>query len=216
MVDLVDDGSNGQTDDTTTTYTYTGTLQTGKEVIESYSTAVISDTTFDYNLQGRLEKVTIDTYTSGSIGKREVTSYEYDDKGIRVSAHHTVDEGNDSTLEVDETTTYLNDPMNHTGYSQVVEEATVDNLTMSEAERVIYTLGLDILQQVKYDSNHPTGLNSLMLYDGHGSVRMLTDMLAAVTIVNSIPQIFTYDAYQPVDFLSTRPNLQLISSRPVT
>ncbi|MAT15363.1 MAG: hypothetical protein CMJ46_08850, partial [Planctomyces sp.] len=196
VVDLVDDGSNGQTDDTTTTYTYTGTLQTGKQVIATYSTTVISDTTFDYNLHGRLEAATIDTYTSGSISKREVTSYEYDDKGIRVSAHHTIDEGNDGILEVDETTTYLNDPMNHTGYSQVIEEVTVDNLnSQAEVERLIYTLGLDILQQVKYDVSHPTGLNSFMLYDGHGSMRMLTDMLAAVTVVNSIPQIFTYDAY---------------------
>ncbi|QDU80100.1 hypothetical protein Pla110_18220 [Polystyrenella longa] len=86
--------------------------------------------------------------------------------------------------------------MNHTGYSQVIEEVTVDNLnSMSETERVIYTLGLDVLQQVKYDSANPTGLNSIMLHDGHGSVRMLTDMLAAVTIYNSIPQIFAYDAY---------------------
>ncbi|MCA9042511.1 MAG: hypothetical protein KDA65_19305 [Planctomycetaceae bacterium] len=67
-----------------------------------------------------------------------MTEYEYDDKGIRVSAHHTVDDGNDGSLEVDETTTYLNDPMNHTGYSQVIEEVTYDNLAQAETDRAIY------------------------------------------------------------------------------
>ncbi|MEZ6044193.1 MAG: putative Ig domain-containing protein [Planctomycetaceae bacterium] len=195
VVGNVDDGVNLETDDTTTTYSYTGTLQTGKEVKETYSNTVLTDTTFDYNLQGRMETVTIDTYTSGSISKREVTVYDYDDTGIRVSAHHTVDEGNDSTLEVNETTTYLNDPLNHTGYSQVIEEVTEDNLTMSESERVVYTLGLDLIQQVKYDSVNPAGLSNALLYDGHGSVRMLTDMLGALAVYNSIPQNFTYDAY---------------------
>ncbi|QDU82488.1 tRNA(Glu)-specific nuclease WapA precursor [Polystyrenella longa] len=196
VVGNVDDGTNLETDDTTTTYSYTNTLQTGKEVKATYANTVLTDTSFDYNLQGRLETVTIDTYTSGSISGQEITTFEYDDRGIRVSAHHAVDSDYDSNLEVDETTTYLNDPMNHTGYSQVIEEVTVDNLnSQAETERVIYTLGLDVLQQVKYDSANPTGLNSIMLHDGHGSVRMLTNMLAAVTVVNSIPQIFTYDAY---------------------
>ncbi|QDU80097.1 tRNA(Glu)-specific nuclease WapA precursor [Polystyrenella longa] len=203
VVGNVDDGTNFETDDTTTTYSYTNTLQTAKQVIETYSTDVISNTTYGFNLQGRMDEVVTDTYDSnGDVVRRETATYEYDDKGIRVEATQKVEVDHDTDpltalqVESDETTTYLSDPMNHTGYSQVIEEVTVDNLnSMSETERVIYTLGLDVLQQVKYDSANPTGLNSIMLHDGHGSTRMLTDMLGAVTIVNSIPQIFTYDAY---------------------
>ncbi|MCA9039981.1 MAG: RHS repeat-associated core domain-containing protein, partial [Planctomycetaceae bacterium] len=189
VIGLVDDGTNMETDDTTTTYTYTGTLQTGKEVKETYSTTVLTDTTSEYNLQGRLSEVTIDTYTSGSISKREVTEYEYDDKGIRVSAHHTVDDGNDSSLEVDETTTYLNDPMNFTGYSQVLEEYTYDNLTTSDVETILYTLGYDQLNQTRYNTSTPSGEILYFLTDGHGSVRLLVDDIA------DFVENYAYDAY---------------------
>ncbi|QDU82504.1 tRNA nuclease WapA precursor [Polystyrenella longa] len=195
VIGLVDDGVNLETDDTTATYSYTGTQLTGKEVKATYADEVISNTTSEFNLQGRLSKVTIDTYTSGVVSKQEVTEYEYDVKGIRVSSHHTVDEGNDSTLEVDEMTTYLNDPYNPTGYSQVLEEVTYDNLVQTETERTIFTLGLDLINQVTFDSLNSNGLHATFLYGGHGSTRILTDFLGAISVYNSVLQIFRYDAY---------------------
>ena len=152
---------------------------------------MLTDTAFDYNLQGRLETITIDTFTNGSISKREVTEYEYNDMGIRVSAQHTVDEGNDSKLEVDETTTYLNDPMNFTGYSQVFEEYTYDNLTTSDVETILYTLGYDQLNQVRYDTSTPSGQILYFLTDGHGSVQLLVDDVA------DLVEQYAYDSYGP-------------------
>ena len=60
------------------------------------------------------------------------------------------------------TTDYLIDPSNHTGYTQVLREKEESNAT-------VYTIGHDVLAQV--GSTMP----KYFLYDGHGSVRHLTE-----------------------------------------
>lgn len=188
-------------DDTYTVYTYDGTLQTGKAVYMKYDydnvsgTKPTTDTTYEFNLQGRMSKVIIETWSGGSQISEEIVEYEYDHNGIRVETHHTEDTNNDGTLEVDETTTHLVDHDNFTGYAQTIEEVTYDNLAQAEKARRIYTLGHDIISQFTKNSTYTSGLNTVFLYDGHGSTRILTDMTAGIATYNSIKQIFKYDAY---------------------
>ncbi|MCA9039539.1 MAG: hypothetical protein KDA65_04250, partial [Planctomycetaceae bacterium] len=201
VVGNVDDGINLETDDRVTTYSYTNTLRTGK-LVEDSSGNDLANTTYSFNLQGRMDEVVTDTYDSnGDVIRRETATYEYDDMGIRVEATNKVEVDHDSNpstaLQVDseETTTYLNDPMNHTGFSQVIEEVTYDQLAEAEVDRSIYIFGHDILSQFRINSVNPTGASFFFQYDGHGSTRMLTNLLGEVAAYNSISQIFTYDAY---------------------
>jgi RHS repeat-associated protein len=79
------------------------------------------------------------------------------------------------------TTKYLVDTNNPTGYAQVVEEISSGNV------RRVYTFGDSLISQ-----NQLIGGNwvpSFYGYDGHGSVRYLTDSGGAVT------DTYTYDAF---------------------
>jgi len=73
-------------------------------------------------------------------------------------------DGNRVQKDVDGTvTTYLIDPYNHTGYSQVLKET-----TDSGPQTTVYMMGDDVLAQVT-DTADP----EYLLYDGHGSTRQL-------------------------------------------
>ena len=78
--------------------------------------------------------------------------------------------------------TYLVDELNPTGYAQVVEERTNGAVTRT------YTYGHDLLAQ---DTREGSGQwrASYFGYDGHGSVRLLTDELGSVT------DTYAYDAF---------------------
>ncbi|MFO1430601.1 MAG: RHS repeat-associated core domain-containing protein [Candidatus Competibacteraceae bacterium] len=67
------------------------------------------------------------------------------------------------------TTHYLVDTLNPTGYAQVLEE--IENGTVVRR----YTYGLDLISQ------HQAGGVSFYGYDGHGSVRGLTDEIGVAT-----------------------------------
>ncbi|MEZ6048649.1 MAG: putative Ig domain-containing protein [Planctomycetaceae bacterium] len=184
VVGDVDDGVNLETNDRVTTYSYTGTLRTGK-LVEDSSGNDLQNITFGYNLQGRMDEVITDYYdANGDVIRKETTTYQYNDQGIRVEATNKVEVDHDSNpatplqIESDETTTYLNDPGNFTGYNQVLEEVTYDNLAQAEKDRTIYTLGLDIISQFRVNVDYTAGFNAVFHYDGHGSTRMLTDMTA--------------------------------------
>jgi RHS repeat-associated protein len=79
------------------------------------------------------------------------------------------------------TTKYLVDANNPTGYAQVVEE--------SQGGQVVrqYTYGYDLISQRQLISGN--WQTSFYQYDGHGSVRGLTDASGALT------DTFTYDAF---------------------
>ena len=101
----------------------------------------------------------------------DVIGYSYDPDGIRVEK-----ESGGTATE------YLIDPDNLTGYSQVFSESDgVDTLT--------YIIGLDVLAQVA------GGTPQYFEYDGHGSVRRLTDDSGAVIGSPDNEQIYHYDAY---------------------
>jgi YD repeat-containing protein len=86
------------------------------------------------------------------------------------------------------TTRYLIDTESLTGYAQVVEELQ-NTLAAPATFNVVrkYTYGLDLISQ-----NRKVGTSNVAHfygYDGHGSVRQLTDAFGNVT------DTFTYDAF---------------------
>ncbi|MEX0727342.1 MAG: RHS repeat-associated core domain-containing protein, partial [Planctomycetaceae bacterium] len=174
--------------DQTTTYGYTGTQQTQKTVTEGSQTT--STTNYEYNLDGRLKTVTITGYTSGSPSRVEKTTYGYDHTGIRVSTLFQVDADVNESFEEQTKTTYLIDQHNFTGYQQVLE-ATVTNVVTSDLiKKVVYTIGHDQIAQTTFTpAGDPEGETLVFHMDGHGSTRVVTDLVATIL------QIFAYDAF---------------------
>ena len=101
-----------------------------------------------------------------SLNNGSVT-YVYDGDGNRVS----------KTVS-GVTTNYLVDTNNHTGYAQVVEELQSGSVTKQ------FTFGHDLISQRIIG-----GALSFYSYDGHGSVRQLTDSTSSVT------DTYDYDAF---------------------
>ncbi len=171
----------------TTTYTYDVTQQASKTILSVSS--VQSVVLYTYDLQGRMETVIADTIdTDGStILSRSTTTFDYDTSGIRVFEEHTVDAGNDGTLETHTQTTYLADHRNQTGYAQTVLQLETDVLT-SETTRTDTTYGLDEITQTTTDPNG-NATTYVFLHDGRGSTRALTNMSSGIV------ETYTYDAY---------------------
>ncbi|MGB0743337.1 MAG: LamG-like jellyroll fold domain-containing protein [Opitutales bacterium] len=103
----------------------------------------------------------------------------YDGNGDRVRKNVQT-----SPLELPISTFYLVDRNNLTGYAQVVEE-----ITQGGAVQVIYSYGLDLISQDRYDASTDSWTQSFYHYDGLGSVRALTDSAGSVT------DEYTYDAW---------------------
>ena len=108
---------------------------------------------------------------------------------MRVSAFHEMDTDGNGIYDTATLTEYLNDPSNHTGYSQVlkVTEYSIDNETRTVAKEIFYTIGLDQISQTLSDSEGTT--THFFTFDGHGSTRVLLDAGFAIA------QIYSYDAY---------------------
>jgi len=126
----------------------------------------VKRTVYEYNLQNRLSVVK--TSSDGGTTWDTVTEYKYDPDGNRVQKTFGAD-----------TTTYLVDSQNLTGYSQVFVENDGTN-------KIAYIIGDDILVQA-------TGTQQAdiqyLLYDGHGSTRQMTDNGGQIT------ESYSYDAY---------------------
>ncbi len=135
--------------------------------------------TFDNN-----DRLNSDTYDANGNTKQSngrTFSYDYENKLTSTSDGITIvydGDGNRVSKTVNGVTTnYLVDTNNLTGYAQVVEELQNGNVVKQ------YTYGHDLISQ-----NH-NGVVSFYNYDGHGSVRQLTDNLGSVT------DTYTYDAF---------------------
>ncbi len=121
---------------------------------------------YEYDLQGRLAKATTTPYYEGSPETPTVAQYGYNADGIRTSR-----------TEGSQTTTYLVDSHNPTGYAQVLEETTA-GITTS------YIIGDDVFAQ-----HTATDGFEYLLYDGHGSARQLVDDS------QNLRDSYSYDAY---------------------
>ena len=176
----------------TTTYSYDRTQQTGKTVTQSDSSSV--ETVFTYDLQGRMHTATITTKDTLGVAIRiERATYDYDSKGIRISALQEIDTNADSIWDQRTQTEFLVDHNNHTGYQQVVRETHYDADTGLITKTVDYSFGHDEISQTtrQYDASGNVISEETLIFghDGHSNVRVLTDLAAAVV------QMFVYDAY---------------------
>ncbi len=163
----------------TTSYDWDGPEQVGKTVTEGGVTT--SQTQMEYDVAGRLSKVTITTYTSGQASSIVTQEFTYDTDGIKVTQTETVDSDADGTVDSTTSTEYLNDKQNHTGYSQVIEERTDDG---TQTRTTTYTIGHDVIAQFS------AAVGALVLLtDAHGSTRAVANAAAEVQ------QQYLYDAY---------------------
>jgi hypothetical protein len=136
-----------------------------------------------------MEVATVETRNpSGTLLRRERTTYYYDHIGISVSAINVVDANGDGTFETVTKTEYLNDPNNFTGYSQVLRE-TVKDANGNAIKQIDDTLGHDqIIQAV---TENGTTTVHIFATDGHGSVRVLLDMVGAIAQGSHLGQRMT-------------------------
>ena len=180
----------------TNTYEYNKTQQH----IESGTVdGIHTSQTFEYNLQGLLESVSVIKSNSAI---RTRTSYEYDSTGTRTSsARFTRDSLGSGLWEIASRTEFLTDSENHTGYSQVLQETTYEGGVATK--KVIFTVGHDQISQSTLAREAGTETWSLESdawfgTDGHGSVRVLYDFAAAIAkdLANAARlQVYTFDAY---------------------
>jgi RHS repeat-associated protein len=171
--------------DRATIYGYDHTQQTSKVVSENGIKQ--NETTFEYDAQGRMSVVTITTFAEdGTKTRIERTSYGYGADGIRVSALHEIDADADGEFETSKLTEYLNDPLNITGYSQVIKQTETD-LQTGEQANIIYIIGHSKISQIVVKNG--TEQEYYFTFDGHGSTRALTDFAGAIL------ELYAFDAY---------------------
>jgi RHS repeat-associated protein len=157
------------------------------------------------------DRLTTDSYdangnTVASSGNGYV--YDFENRLLKVNAGTpqeisiTYDgEGNRASKTVGGVTTkFLVDTNNPTGYAQVVEELSVVGSQLSVIRQ--YTYGNDLISQRQLIAGN--WQTSWYQYDGHGSVRSLTNSAGSVT------DTFTYDAFGVlIARTGTTPNLYL-------
>jgi RHS repeat-associated protein len=122
------------------------------------------------------------TIISGN--RTEITKYKYGTDGIRVSAEHEVWE--DGELKSKTKTEYLNDPLNITGYSQVLKQTETD-IVANEETVTTYLIGHQRISQIVVKNG--TEQEYYFTFDGHGSTRVLLDFAGAIA------QLYSFDAY---------------------
>jgi RHS repeat-associated protein len=162
-------------------YTYDAV---GNRLQTTSTLAGVAAGAFTYDADDRL---TSDTYdadgnTTSSGGIADV--YDFENRLVQHGAVTVVYDGDGSRVSKTAggvTTKYLVVDMNPTGFPQVLEESGSDGST----RKLVY--GLQRISQRQ--SVGSTTLTSFYIYDGHGSVRALTDASGTVT------DTYDYDAF---------------------
>ena len=144
--------------------------------------APISNQTFTYDANDRITTEIYDANGNTLDSSGKIYSYDFENRivgmnGSTVTIAYDGD-GNRVAKTVNGVTTlYLVDTLNPTGYSQVIEE--IASGTVQRA----YTWGLKLISQ-----RQASGV-SYYGFDGHGSVRLLTDATSVVT------DTYAYDVF---------------------
>jgi YD repeat-containing protein len=129
------------------------------------------------NASGVVYRYNADNQVTNVVNGPTNIALVYDADGNRISKTVSV------SGSVTARTYYVLDLLNPTGYAQVLEEWDVASNYIPSSKR-IYHYGLDLISQ-RVDS----GGRNYCGYDGHGSVRFLTDTGTNVT------DTYTFDAY---------------------
>jgi YD repeat-containing protein len=122
--------------------------------------------TYQYDLRNRM---TQETVTQGGV-ITSTTTFGYDTDGDRVSESTT------PALGPTQSTYYLNDPENPTGYTKPVQESS----TLAGTPDRSYVLGLRVQGQSTTTASDTQDVEYLLI-DGHGSTRALVDLSGNVT-----------------------------------
>jgi RHS repeat-associated protein len=164
--------ANGNTEDSTMPGAEPGTTWT---VLDSY------------DFENRLELRTISN-PALEPGQQTVRTIElfYDGDGHRVKKVVTEYSGGQPSQTT--TTRYIVDDRNPTGYAQVLQEK-IDINGASPISTRAYAYGLDLISYVDQVAVESTFPRFYYGYDGHGSVRFLTNPEGAIT------DTYTYDAF---------------------
>jgi RHS repeat-associated protein len=201
-------GGEGWGEGAHTVYGYDATQQISKTVYSGTDQTLnsqLSTLNFTYDFQGRLAQAVTEQFTNGNLTQQSTATYDYGPDGIRIRAtqavatDHDGDPGTDLEVTSREETEFLVDARNHTGYQQVLVQKTwsVDdagNRTLTE--HTVYTLGHDVLSQTTIDpATGQPGETLVLIYDGHGSTRMLSDAEALLPASSGVAQLYHYDAY---------------------
>ncbi|PWU19984.1 MAG: hypothetical protein C5B50_05050 [Verrucomicrobia bacterium] len=169
---LVEVTLSGNTPIETNSYAYdsNGSLIAKTNISSSSSTML-----YGFDLKNKLSSVSL-------AGSSLTNFFLYNDSGIRVQSWSS--SGSDTTL-------YLVDANNRTGYVQVLEEL----IARGASPRTSYVIGDDVLAQGAEIAEKP----SYFLHDGHGSTRQLSKTNGLIS------SHYNYDAYGGTLDSSTSP-----------
>lgn len=141
----------------------------------------------NYDTNDRLTTDTYDangnTLLSGGVSRTYDFENRLIEQGSNIQIVYDGDGNRISKTVGGVTTTYLVDTANPTGYAQVVSESS------SSGETRTYVYGLELISQHLVSISPALNLTSFYLYDGHGSVRALTNSAGTVT------DTYEYDAF---------------------
>jgi RHS repeat-associated protein len=153
----------------------------GNRLQRNSSVNLVASQSSTYDANDRLNSDVYDNNGSTKVSNGKSYNYDFENKLTSTSDGITVvydGDGNRVSKTVNGITTkYLVDTNNLTGYAQVVEELVSGQVTKQ------YTYGLDLISQRQNSSV------SFYNYDGHGSVRGLSNTSGSVT------DTYTYDAF---------------------
>ena len=157
----------------------------------------VSANAYTYDADDRLGSDQYDangnTTSSGGVSD----AYDFENHLIQKGAVTVVYDGDGNRVSetvAGVTTNYLVDTLNPTGYAQVVDEMQSGTVTRT------YSYGLERISE-----KQPSG-TSFYSYDGHGSVRQLTNLSGTVT------DTYDYDAFgNLIDSAGTTPNNYLFA-----
>jgi len=176
-------GDPSGTTDGTINYNYDAA---GNRLARSSTSPAVAAHNFTYDANDRLSGDGYDANGNTISAQGASYSYDFEDRLLEADAgrvRYTYDgDGNRVAQTVGGVTThYLVDTNNHTGHAQVVEEL------VSGSVRRTYTYGHALISQRQLGGGQ--WQESFYGFDGHGSVRYLTDVAGAVT------DTYTYDAF---------------------
>jgi RHS repeat-associated protein len=153
----------------------------GNRLQRTSSVNLVASQSSSYDANDRLTSDVFDNNGSTKVSNGKTYNYDFENHLTSTNDGITVvydGDGNRVSKTVNGLTTkYLVDTNNLTGYAQVVEELQ-NNLVLKQ-----YTYGLDLISQ------RQSGGVSFYNYDGHGSVRGLSNNFGNVT------DTYTYDAF---------------------
>lgn len=172
----------------------------GNRKMRTSTVAPVPAATYSYDNNDRLTTDTYDADGNTTASGTATYTYEFENRLIAQGGPTPVTiiydgDGNRVSKTVGAVTTkYLVDERNLTGYSQVMEE------TSNGSIQRVYTYGLNRISQSQ------TSVNSFYGYDGHGSVRLLTDTIGAGT------DRYDFDAFgNIISQTGSTPNVYLYS-----